>query len=120
VPDGVARPRGGKEPFKGRDIAYATYDRGLETLRARLVALGGKPRRGVTLPTTLAMARRRGHLAVVPRSGVADQLLDGERVLPLPFRYRLTLSVVTGTTPDLRLLRILPAVRRELGMTAPR
>jgi hypothetical protein len=37
-----------------------------------------------------------------------------------PFRYRLTLSLVTGNIPDPRLLRTLPHLREELNLTRAR
>ena len=117
---GVEPPRRGKQPLKDRQVAYSTYDMGSEELRSRLIALGAHARRGVTLGTTIAMARRRRHLALLPRSAVADWLLTGERVLPAPFRYRLTLSAVTGRNPPAAVLDVLPRVRRELGLSAVR
>lgn len=120
VPPGVALPGVGKQPLKDRDIPFSTYDRGAEEVRHRLISLGARARRSVTLGTTVAMARRRGQLALVPRSALAGQLLPGERVVPAPFRYRLTLSLVTGGTPDRRLVRVLPDLRRELGLSLVR
>jgi len=117
---GVEPPRRGKQPLKDRHVVFSTYDLGGEELRTRLTALGAYARRGVTLGTTLAMARRRHHLALVPRSAVADALLPDEQVLPAPFRYRLTLSVVTGQRPPAPILAVLPRLRRELRLTAAR
>lgn len=119
LPAGVEAPRGRKAPFKGLDVPFSTYDRGVDEIRARLIGLGANARRGVTLATTVAMARRRGQPAVVPRSALAGQLQPGERLVTAPFRYRLTLSLVTPSTPDPRILRVLPTLRRELGLRRP-
>ena len=120
VPPGVALPARGKQPLKDRELSYATYDMGAEEIRSRLISLGARTRRSATLGTTVAIARRRGQLSMVPRSALADQLLPGEQLVPAPFRYRLTLSLVTGGTPDPRFVRVLPRLRRELHLTAVR
>jgi len=116
VPPGARPPGHGRQPLKDRPIAFSTYDRGIEDIHARLVALGAIPRRGVTLSTTVAMARRRGHLALIPRSALATELCPGEHLTPAPFRYRLTLSVVTTPTPPEPLVRYLPQLRTTLNL----
>ncbi|MFK4085035.1 LysR family transcriptional regulator [Kribbella sp. NPDC020789] len=116
VPPGVPLPGTGKQPLKDRLVAFSTYDRGSEEIQSRLVALGAAARRGVTLGTTVAMARRRSHLAVVPRSALATELQPGEQLVPAPFRYRLTLSVVTSPTPPKPLIRHLPRLRKTLNL----
>ena len=120
LPAGVPVPRGTKEPFKDRRVVFTTYDLRSEEVRTRLIGLGAEVRRGATLSTTLAMARRRGDPAVVPRSAVTTGLLPGERVEAAPFRIRLTLSVVTGATPARSILAVLPALRRDLGLSPTR
>jgi DNA-binding transcriptional LysR family regulator len=120
APPGVTLPGTGRQPLKDREIPFSTYDRGSEEIRSRLIALGARARRGVTLGTTVAMARRRTQLALVPRSALSSELRPGEQLVPGPFRYRLTLSVVTGNTPDPRLLRALPHLRQELNLTPAR
>lgn len=122
VPSGVPEPRAPyrKAPFKGQQVVFATYDRGSDGLRSRLTALGADPRRAITLGTAVAMARLSGQRALVPRIAVARWLLPGERVLSAPFRYRLTLSMITGSRPDRALVDAFPRLRRELGLTAPR
>jgi DNA-binding transcriptional LysR family regulator len=117
VPPGARPPGRGGQPLKDRPIAFSTYDRGIEDIHARLVALGAVPRRGVTLSTTVAMARRRAHLALIPRSALATELRRGEHLTPAPFRYRLTLSVVTAPTPPTPLVRYLPQLRTTLNLT---
>ncbi|MEU4191592.1 LysR family transcriptional regulator [Kribbella sp. NPDC026611] len=117
VPPGARPPGRGRQPLKDRPIAFSTYDRGAEDVHARLAALGAIPRRGVTLSTTVAMARRRNHLALVPRSALATELRPGEHLTPAPFRYRLTLSVVTTPTPPAVLIRHLPRLRAALQLT---
>ncbi|GAA1573161.1 LysR family transcriptional regulator [Kribbella sancticallisti] len=120
VPAGVEPPGSGKFPLRERDLPFSTYDRGADEIRARLIALGANARRGVTLGTTVAMARRRSQLALIPRSALSHELAPGERLIPAPFRYRLTLSLVTGTTPPTRLVDLLPQLRQTLNLTRPR
>jgi len=117
VPPGARPPGRGRHPLKDRPVAFATYDRGIEDIHARLVALGAVPRRGVTLSTTVAMARRRDHLALVPRSALATELRPGEHLTTAPFRYRLTLSVLTTPTPPKPLIHQLPQLRTTLNLS---
>ncbi|GAA1516645.1 LysR family transcriptional regulator [Kribbella lupini] len=117
APADAEPPARGKQPLKNRPIPFSTYDRGADDLRTRLIALGATPRRGVTLATSIAMARRRTHLALIPRSALAAELHPGERLLPAPFHYRLTLSAVTRTTPPTPLTRLLPKLRSALSLT---
>ncbi|TDD58032.1 LysR family transcriptional regulator [Kribbella antibiotica] len=116
VPADVPLPATGKQPLKDRLVAFSTYDRGSEEIQTRLVALGAAARRGVTLGTTVAMARRRSHLALVPRSALATELRPGEQLVAAPFRYRLTLSVVTTPTPPKLLMSRLRALRETLNL----
>ena len=115
LPVGSTPPAGVRQPLRGRDVVFATYDNGSEEIRHRLIRLGATPRRAATVPVALATARRRGHPAAAPRSAVATLLLPGETYVELPFRYRLRLSMVTGTTADPRLLDVLPTLRAGLG-----
>lgn len=116
LPAGVRKPRADRHPLRGLSVPYSTYDRGGEQLHDRLTGLGARPRLGVTMPTTLAMARRRGDPAVVPRSAVANALLPQERITELPFTTRLRLSMLTGPAPDRRLTSALPWIRSELSL----
>jgi DNA-binding transcriptional LysR family regulator len=120
VPAGVALPRRGKQPLRERSLAFSTYDRSGDEICSRLIALGAKARRGVTLGTTVAMARRRSQLALVPRSALSHELRPGERIVPAPFRHRLTLSLITTSTPPPGLLRLLPHLREALHLTPVR
>jgi DNA-binding transcriptional LysR family regulator len=120
VPAGVALPRNGKQPLRERSLAFSTYDRSGDEICSRLIALGAKARRGVTLGTTVAMARRRSQLALVPRSALSHELRPGERIVPAPFRHRLTLSLITTSTPPPGLLRLLPHLREALHLTPVR
>lgn len=120
VPRGVALPGTGRQPLRERDLPFSTYDRGADEIRARLIALGANARRGVTLGTTVAMARHRSQLALIPRSALSHELRPGERLVPAPFRYRLTLTLVTGTTPPARLLALLPQLRDALHLSPVR
>lgn len=117
IPPGAKPPGRGKQPLKDRLIPFSTYDRGAEEIHARLIALGAVPRQGVTLSTTVAMARRRSHLALVPRSALATELRPGEHLTPAPFRYPLTLSLVTTPTPPKPLIHLLPHLRTTLDLT---
>ncbi|GAA3114361.1 molybdate transport repressor ModE-like protein [Kribbella aluminosa] len=117
VPPGARPPGRGRQPLKDRPMVFSTYDRGSEDIHDRLAALGALPRRGVTLSTTVAMARRRAHLALVPRTALATELRPGEHLMPAPFRYRLTLSVVTTPTPPKPLIAHLPQLRATLNLS---
>ncbi|GAA1595094.1 LysR family transcriptional regulator [Kribbella karoonensis] len=117
VPPGARPPGRGRQPLKDRPMVFSTYDRGSEDVHDRLAALGAIPRRGVTLSTTVAMARRRAHLALVPRTALATELRPGEHLMPAPFRYRLTLSVVTTPTPPEPLIAHLPQLRATLNLS---
>ncbi|MEU8226721.1 LysR family transcriptional regulator [Kribbella sp. NPDC048915] len=117
VPPGARPPGRGRQPLKDRQLVFSTYDRGAEEINARLAALGAVPRRGVTLGTTVAMARRRSHLALVPRSALAGELRPGEHLTSAPFRYRLTLSVVTTSTPPQPLMTKLSRLRAALNLS---
>ncbi|TDU84020.1 DNA-binding transcriptional LysR family regulator [Kribbella voronezhensis] len=117
VPLGVPLPGTGRQPLRERDLPFSTYDRSGDAIRARLIALGATGRRGVTLGTTVAMARRRSQLALVPRSALSHELRPGERLVPAPFRHRLTLSLITANTPPPALVRLLPRLRQALHLT---
>ena len=117
VPPGARPPGRGRQPLKDRPVAFSTYDKGSEEIHARLAALGANPRRGVTLSTTIAMARRRAHLALIPRSALATELRPGEHLTAAPFHYRLTLSVVTTPTPPKPVLTYLPRLRTTLNLS---
>ncbi|MEU4390154.1 LysR family transcriptional regulator [Kribbella sp. NPDC023855] len=120
VPRRVALPGTGRQPLRERDLPFSTYDRGADQIRSRLIALGVTPRRGVTLATTVAMARHRSQLALIPKSALSHELRPGEQLIPAPFRYRLTLSLVTGPTPPPRLLALLPKLRDALHLSPTR
>ncbi|WP_112238900.1 LysR family transcriptional regulator [Kribbella monticola] len=117
VPVDVPLPGKGRQPLRERDLPFSTYDRSGDAIRARLIALGATARRGVTLGTTVAMARRRSQLALVPRSALSHELRPGEQLVPAPFRHRLTLSMVTATTAPPALVRLLPRLREALHLT---
>ena len=117
VPPGARPPGRGRQPLKDRPVAFSTYDKGSAEIHQRLAALGANPRRGVTLSTTIAMARRRAHLALIPRSALANELRPGEHLTAAPFHYRLTLSVVTTPTPPKPLMTYLPRLRATLNLS---
>lgn len=109
----------GRFPLKGRPVVVSTYDMRADELRERLERLGAHARRAVTLATGIAMARRREHLAVLPRSAVAHDLRPGETIDRLPFNMSMELTMITGRNPDNRMVEMLPALRRELGLRRP-
>lgn len=118
LPGGVEVPRGTRQPYRGLRVTYSTYDRRGEQIRERLAALGARPRAGVTIATTVAMARRAGHPAVVPRMAVTHHLQPGEQVAELPFRHRIVLSMVAQPAAPDDLVEALPVIRHELGLRA--
>lgn len=106
----------GRTPLRGRQVIVSTFDLRLDQLMQRLHGLGADVRRGITLATAISMARRRGHLAVLPRSAVATDLHDNESIDRLPFRMSVQLTMITGRRPDPRLTDVIPALRKELGL----
>jgi hypothetical protein len=117
-PAGVAGPGRGRSGFAGLEVVFATYDRQGPSIAERLTRLGASVRPGGTTPTALQMARLTGSVAVVPRSGVRGRIGAGERVGPLPFPAQVRLSLVTGPSPPAELLAAVPAVARQMGLTA--
>ena len=120
VPRGVEPPGTGRQPLRGRNIPFSTYDRGADQIRTRLIALGATPRRGITLATTVAMARHSNQLALIPKSALSHELAAGEQLIPSPFRYHLTLTLLTGPTPPPHLLPLLPHLRTALHLSPTR
>jgi DNA-binding transcriptional LysR family regulator len=114
LPSGVRSPRGHTRPLNGRQVVFATYDAGGETIRQRLVALGAEPRRAATVQAALGVARRRRHPAVVPRS--LAQTTRGERLLDLPWRLRPVLDLLVPRPADPAIVAAAPALRAELGL----
>jgi len=106
----------GRLPLKGRSVVVSTYDMRVDEVCERLARLGADARRGVTLATGIAMARPRGHLAVMPRSAVAHDVRADETIDRLPFAMSMELTMVTGRNPDPRLVGVIPALRSELGL----
>ncbi|RNI20344.1 LysR family transcriptional regulator [Flexivirga caeni] len=117
---GVAPAGRGRMPLRDRPVIVSTFDLRLDELMQRLSGLGADARPGVTLATAIAMARRRGQLAALPRSAVAADLHADESIDRLPFRMSVQLSMITGRRPDPRLLGMLPGLRRELGLRRDR
>ncbi|WP_188835285.1 LysR family transcriptional regulator [Flexivirga endophytica] len=116
---GVQPMSSGRMPLRDRPVIVSTFDLRLDELLDRLQRLGADARRGVTLATAISMARRRGHLAVLPRSAVAMDLHPDEAIDRLPFRMSVQLTMITGRRPDPRLLGITGALRKELGLRPP-
>ncbi|NNG39547.1 LysR family transcriptional regulator [Flexivirga sp. ID2601S] len=106
----------GRLPLRDRQVVASTYDLSTEEVLERLHRLGADARPGVTLAAAIAMARKRGHLAVLPRSAVAFDLREGEVVERLPFRRSMRLVMAAPRTADPRLLGILRGLRRELDL----
>lgn len=110
----------GRLPLRDRPVVVSTFDLRLDELLQRLQRLGADARRGITLATSISMARRRGHLAVLPQSAAAMDLHEDETIERLPFRMSVQLTMITGRRPDPRLIEVIPALRKELGLPAQR
>ncbi|MBD2758521.1 LysR family transcriptional regulator [Yimella sp. cx-573] len=93
----------GRRPLAGRRMIVATYDQHGPEVIDRLRRLGAEAEPAASLPTAIAMARRVGCLAVVPRSALAHVLSDTEVCDALPFRQRIRISLVTPRDADPRL-----------------
>ena len=119
LPRGVRPPRAGSLPFRDTEVVFASYDAGSPRIRRSLVAAGAQPRHAATIPTALATARRRGCPAVVPRSaiGAPGAKVAGDRVRPLPWRYRLRLDLVLPRRPLPGLVACAGDVREALGLS---
>jgi DNA-binding transcriptional LysR family regulator len=119
LPRGVGPPRAGAQPFRDREVVFASYDAGSARIRQSLAAAGAAPRGAATIPAALATARRRGCAAVVPRSATRAPAwrVAGDRVRPLPWRYRLRLDLVLPRHPLTGLPGCAAALRSELGLT---
>ncbi|HWC20969.1 MAG TPA: LysR family transcriptional regulator [Flexivirga sp.] len=113
---GVEPPGRGRLPLRDRPVIVSTFDLRLDDIVQRLQRLGSDARRGITLATAISMARRRGHLAVLPHSAVAMDLHPDEAIDRLPFRMSVQLTMITGRRPDPRLTDLIPALRKELGL----
>jgi DNA-binding transcriptional LysR family regulator len=114
LPVGVAAPRRGDRPLRGREVVMATYDASGDAVRRRLVDLGAAPRRAATVQTALGVARLRGVPAVVPRSAV--ERLPRERVADLPWTHRLRLDLLVSRHADPRIVATASTLRRGLGL----
>lgn len=110
----------GARPYRDRRMVVATYDDSGPAVRERLARLGADAETAPTLPTALALARRRSALAVVPRSALAHQLGDDEVLEPLPFRHTVQLQLVTGPRPPAVLTARSRALGRALHLRRPR
>jgi DNA-binding transcriptional LysR family regulator len=117
TPAGVTGAGRGRLPLRDRSVVLGTLDTGSSVVHSRLAALGAEPVVAGTVPTAIALARRTGRLAVVPRSAARAGIRDGERISALPWSYRLTLSVVTPREAHPLVTNALPLMRRELGLT---
>jgi DNA-binding transcriptional LysR family regulator len=118
LPKGVRLSRTASQPFRGCEVVFASYDAGAARVRQSLSAAGADPRRAATIPSALATARRRKCPAVVPLSATRapSWRVAGDRVRPLPWRYRLRLDLVLPRKPLARLLGCAAVLRRELGL----
>jgi DNA-binding transcriptional LysR family regulator len=119
LPKGVRPPRAGSLPFRDTEVVFASYDAGSARIRRSLAAAGAQPRHAATILTALATARRRGCPAVVPRSATHGPASKGagDRVRPLPWRYRLRLDLVLPRRPLPGLAGCAAGVREALGLT---
>ncbi len=115
LPVGVPSPRARVRPLTGRDVVFATYDTGSESIRQRLVGLGARPRRAATVQAALGIARRQACPAVVPRSLATTH--GRERLVDLGWGHRLVLDLLVPRTPAPDIVGSLSALRSELGLT---
>jgi DNA-binding transcriptional LysR family regulator len=115
LPVGVRRPGTGARPLAGRDVVFATYDTGSETIRTRLLGLGAEPRRAATVQAAVGVARRQAIPAVVPRSVATPR--GRERLAELGWGHRIVLDLVVPRAPAAGVVASLPALRAELGLT---
>lgn len=113
-------PGVGRLPFAGQRVVYTTYDLGGADLHERLEQLGASAQLGPTLATTVALARHRGAVAVVPHSVMAHDLRKGEAVEDLPFRAELHLSLVTAREAPARLRALAPRLGASLHLRVSR
>ena len=118
LPVGAPAPRARVRPFAGRDVVFATYDAGSETIRQRLVGLGAEPRRAATVQAALGVSRRQGIPAVVPRSLASTR--GRERLVDLGWGHRLVLDLLVPRVPAPGVVACLPALRAELGLSNSR
>lgn len=109
--------RAGRTPLRDERVFYTTYDGHGAVLHERLERLGAQVSAGATLATSLAMARWRDSLAVVPRSALAHDLHEDESIERLPFTSRIELTLVTGREPDPALLATLPRWARWMHLS---
>ena len=116
VPDGAPAPRKGRLPLKELTLPTSTYDLRFDELAHRIIALGGTPRFGATVTATVRMARLSHDPAVVPRSAALLERQPGERIVELPFRWDLRLSLVSRPDPAPELRALAGTLTRELGL----
>ena len=117
VPAGCELKSTDRGRFAGRTVVTFTIDQSAEELDRRVVALGATPLRAATAETAVRMGRLLGHPVVMPRSLLRAYLTEGDRELPTTRFGGLRLSLVSRvpTAPHWR--RVLPVVRRELGLS---
>lgn len=96
-------------------VVVATYDGSGDVIGPRLIALGAQPQTVATIPAALAMARRRGCPAVVPRSAVLRPR-RGEQVVDLPGRHPQRLDLVLPRSCDPRLRGAVGILRQQLRL----
>lgn len=114
VPNGVTRPAAPRSrPYAGHDVVLATYSSQPDDDARRLGARGAWVRPASTAPTALALARRRGCLAAVPRSAWRADRRDGERAAPVRPALASTLSLVVASASH-------PALHEAAGPLAQR
>jgi DNA-binding transcriptional LysR family regulator len=102
----------------GRTVITYTTDHSGEELDRRVVGLGATPHRAATAETAVRLGRLLGYPVVLPRSLLRAYLTDSDRELATP-RFggpRLSLVNRVPTAPHWK--SALPAVRRELELSA--
>lgn len=99
VPAGGNRP---KAPSKLRDrkIILHLTSGDAQSIAARVVRAGGRPRIAQTAQTALAMARLSGDLALLPASCARADQRDGEAIEPSPIRHTADVTLVIADVPN--------------------
>ncbi|ALX06262.1 LysR family transcriptional regulator [Aeromicrobium erythreum] len=115
-------PAPGKDgrDLAGREVIHHSIDLAGHRLHAALSALGAHAHHGLTLETTLRVARHRRVPAVVPEMAALWWDDPRDTLLPSPVTSSTSLQLVTRQPPHALLERALPGLRaRILGVPRP-
>jgi DNA-binding transcriptional LysR family regulator len=116
LPDTVPAPEPGRHGLADRTITLATYSGEQQRIGDRLAARGARVVYVASASVALAIARRRGVPAAVPRSAVQGDVRPGERIVSPGITLRVPLSMIVPKRPDPRLDGVADAFRREMGL----